>query len=151
MKKAVWGPIIWKTLHCLTYKIKDEHFLTQKSKLIDIIIKICSNLPCPVCSNHAQGMIKKYRLQFIKNKQDLIRILFLMHNEVNKRLKKVEFKFENLTIYDSLQLRDVLTEYYNTNINMHLGEKMMLYSFHRKKFLTIFKEYVNQNIQYFSD
>ena len=151
MKKAVWGPIIWKTLHCLTYKIKDEHFSTQKTKLIDIIIKICSNLPCPVCSNHAQGMIKKYRLQFIKNKQDLIRILFLMHNEVNKRLKKVEFKFENLTIYDSLQLRDVLTEYYNTNINMHLGEKMMLYSFHRKKFLTIFKEYVNQNIEYFSD
>ncbi len=151
MKKAVWGPIIWKTLHCLTYKIKDEHFPTQKTKLIDIIIKICSNLPCPVCSNHAQGMIKKYRLQFIKNKQDLIRILFFMHNEVNKRLKKVEFKFDNLTIYDSLRFRDVLTEYYNTNINMHLGEKMMLYSFHRKKFLTIFKEYVNQNIQYFSD
>ena len=151
MKKALWGPIIWKTLHCLTYKIKDEHFPTQKTKLIDIIIKICSNLPCPVCSNHAQGMIKKYRLQFIKNKQDLIRILFFMHNEVNKRLKKVEFKFDNLTIYDSLRFRDVLTEYYNININMHLGEKMMLYSFHRKKFLTIFKEYVNQHIQYFSD
>lgn len=151
MKKALWGPIIWKTLHCLAYKIKDEHFLTQKTKLIDLIIKICSNLPCPACSNHAQGMIKKYRLPFIKNKQELIRILFLMHNEVNKRLKKIEFKFENLIMYNSLQLKDVLTEYYNTNINMHLGEKMMLYSFHRKKFLTIFKEYANKHIQYFSD
>ena len=96
-------------------------------------------------------MIKKYRLPFIKNKQELIRILFLMHNEVNKRLKKIEFKFENLIMYNSLQLKDVLTEYYNTNLNMHLGEKMMLYSFHRKKFLTIFKEYANKHIQYFSD
>ena len=67
MKKEVWGPCIWKTLHVLTVKIKEEYFSTQRQKLIDIIFQICNNLPCPMCASHAQGLLRKYRPAMFKN------------------------------------------------------------------------------------
>ena len=55
MKKSVWGPCIWKTLHILTIKLKDEYVDVQIKELKEIIIHICNNLPCPLCSSHANN------------------------------------------------------------------------------------------------
>ena len=32
MKKGEWGPIVWKVLHCITLKIKNEVFEKEKKK-----------------------------------------------------------------------------------------------------------------------
>ena len=32
MKKAEWGPLIWKVLHCITIKIKDDEFVNRTGK-----------------------------------------------------------------------------------------------------------------------
>tara|TARA_Y100000992_G_C21230675_1_gene475323 strand:- start:628 stop:1086 length:459 start_codon:yes stop_codon:yes gene_type:complete len=152
MKKEVWGPCIWKTLHVLTIKIKDDSFVEQHTKLIDIIIDICSHLPCPICSTHAQGMMKKMNLKSVNTKEKLIKILFLMHNEVNKRLKKPQYSYENvIPHYEKMNTKDVLLDYYNKNINANYSERMMLYSFHRKIFLNKLRQYLKQHIQYFDD
>ena len=51
MKKNIWGPCIWNTLHILSIKVKESSFEKIKDELIDIINQIISNLPCPICSH----------------------------------------------------------------------------------------------------
>ena len=152
MKKEVWGPITWKALHCLTIKIKDEYFLYQKDELINIIISMMSNLPCPNCTAHALGLIKKYNLKRINDKQLLIRALFMIHNDVNKRLKKSLFKYESVEpTYSIINLKESLEVYYDISVNQKYGEKMMIYNFHRKAFLKNFRNYIQKNIIYFNE
>ena len=94
MKKSVWGPCIWKTIHTLTVKIKDSEFNNQKKGLIDIIYRICTNLPCPMCSSHCRGLLRKYNVTRINTKEGLIKVMFKIHNDVNIRLKKSVFKID---------------------------------------------------------
>ena len=42
MKKAEWGQLIWKVLHCITIKIKDEEFPQERENIIKMITNICS-------------------------------------------------------------------------------------------------------------
>lgn len=150
MKKDIWGPCIWKTLHVLTVKIKEEYFQNQRQALLDIIHMICNHLPCPICSSHAKGLLRRHNAKQIRTKEGLIKVIFTIHNEVNKRLKKPPYVYESLiSKYSSENTREVLTDYYEKNQKMKFGEKMMLYSFQRKLFLKEFKEYIQKSIDYF--
>lgn len=150
MKKVEWGPLIWKVLHCITLKIKDEEFSNERKSIIKIITNICSNLPCPQCASHATGIIRKYKLMNIKTKNDLIKFVHFMHNLVNKRLKKPNYPFENIQHYNKYNTKEVLNEYFIKNTNAKYGEKMMLYSYHRKNFLKDFRDYFRNNISKFN-
>jgi len=150
MKKAEWGPIIWKTLHCICMKIKDEEFSNEKEELFNMIEHICANLPCPQCASHATGIIRRHKMRNAKSKDDLIKFIFLMHNEVNKRLKKNVYSFKHINKYELLNTKNVLIEYYSMNTKIKYNEKMMLHSFHRTKFLQKFYHYFNQNIDKFN-
>lgn len=150
MKKAEWGPLIWKVLHCITIKIKDEEFPIERERIIKMITNICANLPCPQCASHATGIIRKYKLNNVKTKSDLIKFVYFMHNTVNKRLKKPNYSFDNIDHYNKYNMRDVLTEYYTKNMNARYREKMMLHSYHRKIFLRQFQEYFRKNITKFN-
>ena len=149
MKKAGWGPIVWKALHCITLKIKNEEFEKEKNNIIKIISDICTNLPCPQCASHASNFIRRYKMKNIKNKDELIKYMFLMHNNVNKRLKKKSYNFDDIEIYNSYDIKNVLTDYYKMNINLRTGERMMLHNYHRKMFISEFYNYFNGNIAKF--
>ena len=77
-------------LHCVTLKIKEKHFDNQKENIITIIKTICSNLPCPSCSQHASQILRNVNFKFVSKKQDLINLVFNLHNKVNKKTKKKE-------------------------------------------------------------
>ena len=103
-----------------------------------------------MCASHAQGLLRKYNVKNIKTKAGLMKIVYEIHNEVNKRLKKQPYVYDNLiSQYSSINTRETLIDYYEKNKTMKFGEKMMLYSFKRKLFLRLFKEYIRNNIQYF--
>ena len=91
-----WGPCTWFLFHTLAEKIKEERFMELKPGLIDIIKNICSNLPCPDCKQHATAKIKTLNDKAINNKDSLKKALLLFHNEVNKRLNKPQFIWEEL-------------------------------------------------------
>lgn len=150
MKKAEWGPLVWKVLHCITLKIKDEEFQKEKEQIIRIISGICSNLPCPQCASHASGIIKKHRLRDVKNKHDMIRFVYLMHNQVNRRLKKQYCPFEKIQEYNGFILKSLLNDYFNMNLKAKYNEKMMLHSYHRKTFMKTFHDYFKNNISKFN-
>jgi hypothetical protein len=150
MKKSEWGPIIWKVLHCITIKIKDEEFPKEREQIIWMITNICSNLPCPQCASHASGIIKKHRLKDVKTKAELIKFVYSMHNVVNKRLKKQTYPFNDIQHYYQFNTKAVLSDYYNMNIKSRYSEKMMLYTYHRNEFMKRFYTYFNSNISKFN-
>tara|TARA_Y100000768_G_scaffold374349_1_gene343969 strand:+ start:6427 stop:6879 length:453 start_codon:yes stop_codon:yes gene_type:complete len=146
MKKAVWGPIIWDLLHCLTIKIKDDKFVYCKDELIKNIMSILSNLPCPECSKHASSLFKKYNIKNINDKKILIKALFVIHEDVNKRLRKPLNEYTILDKYNNYNLKEVVTKYVNALNVSNYSEKMLLYSFGKKKFLISFIKYIKNNI-----
>ena len=151
MNKTVWGPFIWRFLHLFSLRIKDEYFEEEKQNLIRYISCICDNLPCPHCSTHANEFLGKYKLKFIKTKNDLIKILYLMHNDVNKILQKEILEEEKLyDMYKSYNFEYFALNYFKLNKSIHLGEKMMLYSLRRKEFLKSFFNYLKNNIHKFN-
>ena len=47
-----WGPITWFFLHTFAEKIHSSAFLANRTNYLNLIFNLCSNLPCPTCSNH---------------------------------------------------------------------------------------------------
>ena len=76
MKKSEWGPVVWTTLHVFSVHVRDVHFQEAKKELIETIISVMANLPCPNCSSHALGMVKK--LEAIFSFLELLDDLFLI-------------------------------------------------------------------------
>ena len=87
MSPSTWGPPTWLFMHTLAEKIKDTSFLTVGPQLINVLIQICNNLPCPECATHAKSFWSKVKVSNIKSKLDLCNLLYVFHNMVNKRKK----------------------------------------------------------------
>ena len=82
-----WGTPTWLFLHTIVEKIyNDECYKKMSNDVVNIIVLIFKNLPCPLCRNHAVSYIKKYNIYNVKTKDGMITYLFTFHNWVNKRV-----------------------------------------------------------------
>jgi hypothetical protein len=81
----VWGPPVWTFLHTLAEHVNEDVFPKIKFSLFSYIRKICSLLPCPDCSQHALRFLAKVDINKMKNKSDLINMLYIFHNTVNTK------------------------------------------------------------------
>jgi len=84
-KRTAWGHPIWLLFHALSYKIKEESFPVIGQELLRLIHGIATNLPCPVCSDHARAYMKNINFLAIQTKEQFINFLFQFHNAVNAR------------------------------------------------------------------
>ena len=121
-QKILWGPTTWTFFHVLAEKINEDFFLKHRNEVIQIIVKISSNLPCPLCSEHARKVTGFNNTKLIKTKEDLIGFLNFFHNTVNKRNGKEVFDMKNMAKYKninfSIAVHNFLLFYrksYNTN------------------------------------
>jgi len=148
MSPSDWGPPTWLFLHTLAEKVKDTSFPLISQQLIKVMIQICNNLPCPDCTTHAKQFWANVNIGNIRTKQDLINLLFVFHNSVNKRRKVLPFKHENLIKYKYLKLIQQYNNFrknFNTNGNMNLINE----SFHRNLMLISLKRWLMTNILHF--
>jgi len=83
MSQKEWGNITWFLFHTLAEKVHPERFNEIKPTIILFIQETCRNLPCPICSNHAQKNLRTARIDLIHTKADLIEFLRQFHNLVN--------------------------------------------------------------------
>lgn len=97
-KKILWGPPTWFFFHTLAEKVKPELFLEYRAALFGIITDVCKNLPCPSCSMHASQYIDKINVNSLQSKDDLIKMLFDFHNNVNVRTNKPLFSYHELRL-----------------------------------------------------
>lgn len=149
MSPSDWGPPTWIFMHTIADKIKEESYPIIGKQLIHQLILICRNLPCPDCAQHAKEFWAKVKVQNINTKQDLINLLFVFHNMVNKRKRQAQFSYENLNYYKTrgvIETFNIFARNFTTRGNMNLMNE----SFHRNMMLGNLKKWLMGNIQHFN-
>ena len=146
-----WGPYTWNMFHTLIIKIKDQHFDSIKNELLNKLINISYNLPCPICSKHSNEYFKKINKTKIKTKQDLSNLFFNFHNEVNKRLNKNLFLIQNLkTTYLTNNTIKVVDEFlYRFYVAINAGNLRFFNSLASKQAYMEFYNWIVNNIKKF--
>ena len=148
MSPATWGPAIWIFLHTMAAKIKEDKYAQLAPQLFSFIQKICSNLPCPDCAAHARSFLSKIVFSRVATKVDLIRLFFIFHNTVNRRLNKQVFSIDNIDRYSKYSLVIAYNQFigaFSTKGNM----KLLADSFQRKLITRELRRWFLANIQNF--
>ena len=110
-----WGRIIWIFFHTLAEKINADFFEEHIDTCLAIVINICTNLPCPICSIHARQFLQKHKIkQLVKTKEDFKRYLFMFHNRTNVMLRKKSPTIDILDIYKRAVFHKVASAFYKT-------------------------------------
>ena len=150
-KKVKWGQPTWFLLHTLAEKAKPETFFFICKPLLNIIFKICNNLPCPDCANHATKFMQGLNLDTITTKEQLKNMLWQFHNIVNEKKKYPILPRQDLDEkYVSANTMNIIRNfiYYfeQRNTGMHLSAN----KFNRDMNVDIIKRWLTENVQYFN-
>jgi hypothetical protein len=135
-------------MHTLVAKIKETSFPLIGPNLILVLMQICNNLPCPECAQHAKQFWSKVKTANIKTKSDLINLIFVFHNMVNKRKQLLPFKHENLPYYKT---RNVVQTYnsFSRNFNTRGNMSLINDSFRRNMMLSSLRTWLMTNLNHF--
>lgn len=95
---TVWGPIMWTSLHTISFNYPVEPSLEEKKHYRDYVLSLQYVLPCGACRKNLTNNFKKYPLQmkYMKNRETFSRYIYNLHEMINKMLKKKS----NLTYCD---------------------------------------------------
>ena len=148
MSPNTWGPPIWCFFHTLAEKMKPESFSIIFPIFYNFIRRICNSLPCPDCSVHAINFLRKINFKSIQKKQDLINVLYIFHNAVNKRKRKPLFHVNNMTSYANNNLIKTYNDFvtaYTTRGNV----KLIADNFQRNLIIKDLKSWLTHNVQHF--
>lgn len=148
--KVKWGPAVWYFLHTVSVKIKDEMFSSIRLELLSHIYAICTNLPCPDCSNHAKAYLDSINFNTIQTKNDLKKMLWTFHNSVNQRKGYPFFTFDQV---DETYLKAVTNNIFVYFI-AHFSDrnrslKLLPTDLHRSRLCNSLKIWLNANINAF--
>ncbi len=147
-----WAPPTWELFHTLAFKLKEEEYKKLGPVLFNFITQVCHNLPCPTCADHAKTYITRLMkdTSFITNKKLFINALYIFHNDVNERIKKPMFKYEDLLLYyqgkNLINVYNNFVQHFNSTGNLTLINQ----NFHKKRILNAFKLWILQNIKSFN-
>lgn len=149
-KKVKWGEPTWFLFHTLSVKVKESDFQRIRIDLLNNIYGICINLPCPDCANHAKTYLDNINFNTIQTKEDLKRMLFVFHNELNKRKGYPEFPYDKLDEKYSLAIttniiRNFMVHFTDRNRSI----KLLATDLHRIQLSESLKKWFNANIQCF--
>ena len=78
-----WSIPTWTFFHTLAELINNTFYINNTGTILNLIKKICSNLPCPECRAHASLYMNRIRIDNVKTKEDFRMMLFTFHNSVN--------------------------------------------------------------------
>ena len=130
----LWGNITWNFFHTLAEKVKEDKFFNIKDELINLVVNTCSNLPCPDCSEHAKGLLKRAYLDRIQTKDDFKQFLRQFHNIVNIKLDKILLSKDELyDLYKDKNLDLLLKQLVNSFLLIKTSERLMNHNFNKKK------------------
>jgi hypothetical protein len=148
--KKEWGNATWYLFHTLSYKMKDEYFDELKDDFLNMCSRICSNLPCPDCSEHASAIMRNLNRGNIKTKKDLQMFFFDFHNSVNKRVKKPLFTESSMFMYRNAITKNIIFNYISTMSKKYHNIKLITNSFHRDSTMNDFKKWISHNSNKFN-
>jgi len=144
MRINEWGPACWIFFHTIVSKVKPDEFMKIRDGLTNQLRIICSNLPCPSCSNHSKRYFQRQRSLDFQTKEEMIGFWWHFHNHVNKMKGKREFLFSEVND-SSHNLRNTYQDFYRKYGAKDNGLKMMSDTFYRKNILTGFHKWIAVN------
>jgi hypothetical protein len=137
MSKKEWGNITWTLFHSIGESIKEDSFLVVKDTIIDLIKIICSNLPCPDCSEHAKILLQKSLINNMQSKLHLQEFLRQFHNKVNVRLNKETFTLEQVNEkYKNPRINAIISNFIIVFSKQVYNQRLLMESFHRRQSMT---------------
>lgn len=95
MPPNIWGPIFWATLHIASLSYADKPTERQMKNMKAFYESMVDVLPCPICRKHYEANLEEMPLDdAIKNRAELIKWVWTMHNRINVQLGKREYTFD---------------------------------------------------------
>jgi len=83
---------LWDLIHCLAFKLKSEIGKNNNLKRnVEFFYNKFRSLPCNICKKHYNEYIRQHPLRNIKTNYDLQVWTIDLHNDVNRRLSKNTF------------------------------------------------------------
>ena len=145
-----WGPYIWYMLHGLAEKIKLSSYDILRSELLEHIYNICLNLPCPSCSLHSKEYLQKIDFKKLKTKDELKMMLLDFHNNVNRRLNKPVFTYQQLIDkYKTANLNKIINNFFIFFENKHKTVNMLANDMYTQRVSNKIRHWLSDNYHHF--
>jgi hypothetical protein len=99
---SVWGPVLWRAGHSVTFLYPAKDPLPQHTALIrNYFAMLPHTLPCSLCGVHLIKHMEKDPLtdDVLTNRDKLTRWFVRIHNAVNADLKKPEMAYDDVYRY----------------------------------------------------
>ena len=149
-KPMKWGEPTWFFFHTIAEKVIEQNFPKIRAELLNHIYLICSNLPCPICSEHAMKYISSINFSNIETKQQLKDFFFNFHNIVNNQKGYPLFKYEDLdSKYSKANTVNIIYNFVSNYQDKSPSIHMIANDIYRKNIITKLKKWFNVNIQNF--
>ena len=142
---TIWGPIFWSFFHILAESIRDEYYLDVQMILFSFIKRICSLLPCPICSLHASSYLQKINFKSIDTKNKFKLFIFHFHNHVNDHKKKTLFLEDDLIQYENKNLVYAFHQFVQHFQSRRRDLSQLNQSFYRSRLIKEIVEFFQQN------
>ena len=95
MEPTIWGPAAWKFLHTITFQYPEVPTDDDKRKYYIFFNSLKYVLPCPNCREHYSNNFEKRPIK-LESRDDFIKWLIDIHNEVNIINKKKKYSYEEV-------------------------------------------------------
>jgi len=95
MKTSLWGPSAWTFLHAISFAFPDDPSPEHKEAALNLFSSLQLLLPCgDCCSHYCSSFQRKDLMEHLESKETFSKWLVGFHNQVNKRLKKSEYSYD---------------------------------------------------------
>jgi hypothetical protein len=149
-KKMKWGEPTWFLLHTLAEKVKQDSFQVVRTELLYNIYTICTNLPCPICSEHAKQYLNSINFNTILTKQDLKIVLFNFHNQLNAKKGFPIFMQNELDEkYSKANTVNIIYNFMDSFLDKHRSPQMIATDMFRRRIASKIREWFTNNITHF--
>jgi hypothetical protein len=101
LNPKVWGPHAWFFLDSIVLSLPNKLNDEQKNIYKNFFTSLQYILPCEGCRNHYTENLKKYPLtdQILSNKENMIKWLLNVHNNVRKENKTIPISIKQFFEY----------------------------------------------------
>ena len=104
MDPNLWGPPLWKFLHLVSIHYPIKPSKKDKEEHKKFLHSLKHILPCPICANHYSEYMSDSKIEnALQNKENYIKLIWSLHNDVNKRTQSKMYTFEEfIKLYTNL-------------------------------------------------
>ena len=89
LSSIVWGPIFWLNMHITALGYSQKPTYGDKKAAKDYMESLQFLLPCQTCREHYKVLLSTHPITpHLDRREDFFKYTVMLHNEVNKRLKK---------------------------------------------------------------